>query len=452
MNSRQWYYIVATLLVFVMCSCEKEFEEATYEEGTNEYVNQWMKTQMKRYYYWNENLPSKVNLSLNPETYFKELLYSEDRFSYTYHPDRAETFPKSLPKTYGFEMGFRTYENTIYGVVLFILPDSPAERLGLSRGTYIEQINGKQINTANYQSLYLELVSSEQVTLQVMEYLEKSGLSSSTSISLNSGFSFDAAINHAILEKGGKKIGYVSIPRFGVGLARPLISVFSELKNKDISELIIDLRYNGGGDVSSATALSIILALNISRDDIFIKFDGNENGGIIYQTFKEALGMNEHRVSYDELRNVHPAIDEVYILCGNHTASASEIVINNLRPYITVKTIGAITVGKDVAGFPIKEERDSEEQGWILQPSIYKLFNADEQGNYHQGIAPDYSVDELEEMLVKPLGNVEETLLSFALDLITNKARSTSIVQQKVDFSKVFVPALSEPILTGKFK
>lgn len=451
MNKKWWSYISVLLLLF-LSSCGKDYEDGIEdEEGSNEYVNQWMKEQMQRYYYWNDVVPENVDLSLAPQTYFKELLYGKDPFSYTYHPSYAETFPTNLPKTYGFEMGFRAYENDIYGIILYTKPGSPAENTGLQRGVLIKEINGQTITLSNYQSLYKELVSSEQASLNIVDYSEETGFSTPQLLEIYSSFSYDDSMDYTILEEEDKKVGYVYIPHFEVGLATPLLTIFNELKSEGISELIIDLRYNGGGDVSSAAALATIIAPNIAKDDLFIKFEGNKNGGIVYQSFEEALTMNESRISYESLRSVHPNINKVYILCGHHTASASEIIINNLSPYMSVTTVGETTVGKDVAGFPIQDERNPEKPGWILYPSIYKLFNANEEGGYEQGIAPDYVEDELESLPVKALGNPEETLLSYTLTII-NGNEHRPIYEHITTSPKFFTPTYSEPILIKNTK
>jgi C-terminal processing protease CtpA/Prc len=202
--------------------------------------------------------------------------------------------------------------------------------------------------------------------------------------------------------------------------------------------LVLDLRYNGGGDISSATALSIILAPNIKADDLFIKFEGNQNGGNVDQSFTTALKSNESSVSFDALRNAHPFINRVYILCGKRTASASELIINNLKPYMEVITIGEKTFGKDVAGFPISDDRNPDKRGWILYPSIYKLFNARHEGNYSKGINPEIVLNELQQPEVFALGNRSETLLQGALNRIsgnTNKIKTETV--QSLPLSKI---------------
>ncbi|QSW88848.1 peptidase S41 [Flavobacterium endoglycinae] len=408
--------LFGAFLMILFVSCQNDDAPVVYEKGTNEYANSWILEQMKRYYLWNENLPENTSLSLKPRDYFKKLLYKDDRFSYALHPSLPETAPQSIRNSFGFDISFIEYENQTYGIILYVLPDSPAERSGLKRGLFIKTINRTPLNSQNFENAYAAAAASAKLTLQVMQYSEADGFSAVEEIEITRSLTFSNAVNSKVILFNNQKIGYIEISHFDVGLAGSLLSVFKEFQNQSVTKIIVDLRYNGGGDVSSAAALSSILAPNIKSDDLFITFKGNKNGGIVHKTFKEALIMNENQIRFEALRSVHPLIQEVFVLSGNHTASASEIIINNLKPYMKVTVIGEKTVGKDAAGFAVEDNRISGEKGWILYPVIYKLFNARNEGNYTLGIHPDIEINELQNMEVFPLGDIRETVLSKALN------------------------------------
>ncbi|RZJ48166.1 MAG: peptidase S41, partial [Flavobacterium sp.] len=413
-------------LFSLFISCQSD-DPVVYEPGTDQYVNNWMYEQMKKYYLWNESMPKNTDLALNPKNYFEQLLQKEDRFSYTVNTSLPETSPKSIRNNYGFDISFIEYENQAYGVILYVLNDSPAERSGLKRGEFIKAINGVSVNNQNFENLYNDLTSSDKALLQTTEYAAASGFSAISEIEINRGFTFSQPVKYQVITANNQKVGYVEIPHFDVGLAATLLQVFKEFQNQSVTKVVIDLRYNGGGDVSSAAALSIILAPSIKSDDLFITFKGNKNGGLVPKTFQEALQMNESQISFDQLRGAHPPIQELYVLCGNHTASASEIILNNLKPFMNVISIGEKTVGKDVAGFAIEDEKLAGQPRWILYPIIYKLFNADNEGNYALGINPSVVLNELQEMEVFPLGDSREILLNKALNGGTNAKQKNQI-------------------------
>lgn len=427
------YHLQARLFSFLffallLISCENE-DPVLYDENSNEYVNDWMYQQMKRYYLWNNSIKNQGSLSLNPKEYFSTLLKSDDIYSYALHPELPETAPQSLRRKFGFDMSFIEFEGQYYGVILYVLEDSPARRSGLQRGQFIIQVNGQKLKSENFDALYNKMIAANQLDLNVILYTQ-TGFSDSKTISVSQGFTFSQPIVYKVIEEKNTKIGYVEIPHFDVGQAQQYLQVFRELKAESITQLVLDLRYNGGGDVSSAAALSIILAPNIKAADIFIKFEGNVNGGNVEQSFSEALKSNESAVNFEVLRTAHPSINKIYVLCGKRTASASELIINNLKPYMEVITIGEKTFGKDVAGFPIEDDRIPSKKGWILYPAIYKLFNARHEGNYSKGIEPEININELQQPEIFNLGNSSEILLSKALNNIsgnTNKTKAASL-------------------------
>lgn len=426
LHSRLSFLFFALFLI----SCESTDGPIAYEENSNEYVNDWMYNQMKRYYLWNNAIKNQGNLALNPKEYFKTLLQSEDIYSYALHPEMPETAPQSLRSKFGFDVSFIAFEGKYYGVILYVLEDSPAKNNGLQRGQFITHVDGTELKLENYDKLYTAMTAETQLDLKLVSYSAQSGFTNPVSVSILRGFTFSQPITYQVIEDKNTKIGYVNIPHFDVGQAQLYLQLFQELKSASITELVLDLRYNGGGDISSAAALSIILAPNIKAEDLFIKFEGNQNGGNVDQSFAEALKSNEFSVSFDALRNSHPLINKVYILCGKRTASASELIINNLKPYMEVITIGEKTFGKDVAGFPIEDDRSPAKRGWVLYPSIYKLFNARHEGNYSKGINPEIYLNELQQPEVYLLGNRSETLLQGALNNIlgnTNKIKTETV-------------------------
>ncbi|CAD0007742.1 S41 family peptidase [Flavobacterium chungangense] len=433
-------------LILSILSCQSDDSPVSYEKGSNQYTNIWIHEQMKKYYYWNEDLPVLTNLSLGPKEYFQKLLKTDDVYSYALHPELPETVPQSLRQKFGFDVSFMQYEGRVYGVILYTLYDSPAKNNGLFRGQLITKVDDVELNLSNYDNIYKSMRGAGQLNLQIVSYSAQSGFSKAKQVSLLQGFSFSQPVFHQVITENKIKIGYVEIPHFDVGQANLFSQIFQELKNQQIKELVLDLRYNGGGDISSATALSIILAPNIKSGDLFIQFEGNENGGIVKQSFQQSLESNESSVSFDALRNVHPNIQKLYVLCSKRTASASEIIINNLKPFMEVITIGEKTVGKDVAGFPIEDDRLLGKRGWILYPSIYKLFNSRHEGDYSKGINPLVNRDELQNPEIFPLGNHSEVLLKTAINTMSeNTEKVKNTVSKSLPLSKNYTDV--DPLL-----
>lgn len=436
------------LLLLLAISCQSDDSLSVYDQGTNAYTNQWIYQQMQKYYYWNQSMPDLGDLSVEPKEYFRRLLHAADRFSYALHPSLPATYPQNVRSAFGFDLSFVKHDGQVYGAVLYVLSDSPAHYSILERGMFITAINGTALNTANYETLYHYLTTTDHAELEVVEYTG-SGFSTPQQLSLSRGGVLLQPLKKRIIVQGNDKVGYIEIPHFDRGLAQSLLQAFTEFKAQSVSKLVIDLRYNGGGDISSATALSILLAPAIQPNDLFITFKGNNNGGTLSQSFREALEMNETQVGYEALRNEHLSLQKVYILCGSHTASASEIIINNLKPFMEVVTIGEKTVGKDVAGFSIEDDRIPGQQGWILYPSIYKLLNADNEGDYTAGITPTLELDELQHLKIFPLGDPNELLFKKALTDLSTNGRSENNSPRVNAIPKAKSYSGTDPLLPG---
>ncbi|TRW27235.1 peptidase S41 [Flavobacterium zepuense] len=421
---KNYIKIVSLILILTAYSCQNDDAPEVLNEGTDEFTNNWIYEQMQRYYYYNSSLPSRGDLKKLPQDYFLGLLHPQDRFSYAVNLNDASTYPQSLRNSFGFNISFIEHEGQVLGVVLYVLQDSPAQYAGLQRGQYINAINAVPVNHENYNNLYEELSASQNAQLTVMDYHENTGFSAPYVKNITKGTVLLQPVRGKIIQEQNHTVGYIQIPHFDVGLSQALLNAFLNFKSQGVDEVVVDLRYNGGGDVSSATALAILLAPNIQADQQFIRFTGNANGGVVNQSFTEALKTNETQVSFEALRSAHPSIGRVFILCSSHTASASEIIINNLRPFMQVITIGSKTMGKDVATFPIENDMAStDEEKWILYPAIYKISNANGEGNYAAGITPSIDLEELGELSIHPLGEPNEVLLSQSLAIITGTER-----------------------------
>ena len=206
---------------------------------------------------------------------------------------------------------------------------------------------------------------------------------------------------------------------------------FSAFKTAGVQELIIDLRYNYGGSVSSAAALCALIPSGITANSQFITYKGNKNGGEVKRTFAEQIAYDPNAIDFNTLHANSLGLNKVYILTSSSTASASEIVVNNLKPYMQVIQVGEKTLGKDMAGFAIEDKRKPKKISWQLHPVIYKVFNANGEGGYSNGIAPQIIVDEYTSLPLLPLGDAGETLISSALHKIYSKSSNGKLVSDK---------------------
>ncbi|RYD88666.1 MAG: peptidase S41, partial [Sphingobacteriales bacterium] len=119
-------------------------------------------------------------------------------------------------------------------------------------------------------------------------------------------------------------------------------------------------------------------------------------------------------------------LSRLYILTTAATASAAELMINNLRPYMSIIHIGETTRGKDEASITISDRRGTKRVDWVMYPIVYKLYNATGNGNYSTGIVPDRSMIESANLPLQSFGNAADPMINYAIGLINGNATLSS--------------------------
>ncbi len=419
-------FLLIMLMSAVMVSCNRTDDDAPdFPEGTTEYTNLWIQDSMRRYYYWAEQMPAKPDYHLPVKDFFKSLLSPQDRFSFIVNTTDPETYPKSVRNLFGFDYAIIQLQGgEVVTVIKLVLKNSPASNSGLERGMIIKKINGQVITASNAQQLAESISAKTVIDLSVGNW-QNGAIINEKNITVYYGYSLEQPLISKIFEQNGKKTGYLYIYDFPDGITSAVNQKFDEFKSTGIQELILDLRYNYGGSVSSAAALCAMIAPGISANSQFIIYKGNKNGGEVKRTFSQQIAYDPGALSFNTLHADALGLHKVYVLTSKSTASAAEIVINNLKPYMEVIQVGDATLGKDMAGFSIEDKRQPKKITWQIHPVIYKVFNANGEGGYVNGISPQFTVNEFNNLPLLPLGDPNETLLSHVLSKIYSKKGDT---------------------------
>ena len=417
------------LLLILLTSCG--------EDRTGEFYaliedRMWIEEVMRENYLWAEDMPvieKEDDYFQEPATFFKKLLSKNalngkgDKYSYMEETkESSRTLTLDRTSTYGMEF-ILTSDPTgttahTFARVLYVLPDSPAQKAGIERGDWISAINENRITTDNYQ----QLKQGGSVSLTRSQIINtENGLGWQARDVLNVGASVTMEINpflvNKVLEIDGQKIAYLVYNEFATGpnnegtesvYDEQMKQIFAQFKAQSPDAFILDLRYNNGGFLQCAQALGSLLAPASAMGKNFVNL-----------TFNAQADPQIIRYSFDtQYADANLDLNKIYILTGSHTASASEAVINGLIPYMgaeNVILIGTKTEGKNVAITSFKNEA----HGLILWPVIAFASNANNEGDYSEGFQPTYPLDENSISTWYPLGNPEEYLLKNTLSLIT---------------------------------
>ncbi len=398
---------------------------------TNQYAdaNGWVYDQMKEWYLWADLMPTKAKTNLNLVTgvdgnddiskyYFYSVLNdypNTDRFSWIRENIVDLTNSLSGVSTaFGFSRTAVYLDNTQTSVgffVSYVTLNSPAEKAGMKRGDIILTINGTQINKDNYATI---IANTETAVFGLGEMKNNvATLSGKTLTATKAVIQNDPVHFWKVIEKGNKKIGYLVYTQFLADYDTKLKSVFGEFKNKGVNELVLDLRTNGGGSVASADILSSLIVKNLNTNNITHSDEWNAN---ITKKYPSVANPTK----FSNQPNNLGTLNRLFVLASTGTASASELIINSLRPYMEVIIIGDHTYGKNVASITLKDENNPVRWKYGMQPIVLRTVNSKGESAYgtKNGFAADYQVSD-NIYPYKPWGDESETLLKKALEVIT---------------------------------
>ena len=287
-----------------------------------------------------------------------------------------------------------------------LYPNSPAATAGLHRGDMIMEVNGTALTGSNYYTYLVNLLYPSSTTETTL-----------TLLSLTDGSTRSAGVTPATLlptpvlatdvyEVGGTRIGYLNYASFDAAYDNDVLNAFVSLKNEGIDELILDLRYNGGGHVISANLIATLIAGDAARDQTFSYYRYNDermanvelteqNTGFPYD---ETVGKFRESFDYDDYYGIAPGqyglnLRRLYVLTTSGTASASELVINALNGIgVQVVTVGETSNGKNVGmeGTSFSDGSYSYE----MYPITFQTYNANDYSIPSTGVVPDIAVSD----------------------------------------------------------
>lgn len=402
-------YAVLLICMLLATSCKKDAPD--FPEGSSEAINGWIHDQMEQYYYWSSALPPAANYNHSPKDFFQSLLVKEDRFSSMMLSGKTDTYGTTLLNTFGFDFIQFKVENATISLISHVVPGSTGDRLGLQRGDTLQHING-QLPTENRLSVWLQ-----QATQQTSIFLT---LANGTTYTLPAAYISQPVIypSEVFMADGDNKVGYLFLSHFDFSGGYDLLKAIEKLQTNGVQELILDLRYNSGGSVAFAAFVALALA-DVQPNDMFVHYKGNGRLQNLQETFAQTLARQPDGYSFaaSDVRQKGLGFRRLLILGTGHTASASEMLINNLRPYIEVIHIGDSTYGKDMASTTLTTPASvvGTSSVWHILPMIYKIYNAQDQGEYQNGLQPQWKIAEHNTLSLYPFGDKRDALVAEAL-------------------------------------
>ena len=368
---------------------------------------------MQEYYLYYEDLPAEEELDffLSPQEFLSAAASERDRKNgvlYS-HVDSVKTTAASRAlseaPTYGYEAVLLQAENGDYALqVLYIQPESPAEEAGLKRGDIIIAANGESIQSDDYAAYVTQPTSACTFTLGTYDF-ELAQMDSTGTVEMPAPRVIEESnlLESHLLSTGNRTAYYISYNGFGEEEdVAQWQNLYTQLATSRPDDIILDLRYNPGGYVNTAQTVGTMLAPAEASGQTMFTMTSNDKLNLKdTYLFDPALLPGGTTLSYDNL----------YIITGTNTASASEIVINSLRPYMSgrIYQVGEPTFGKNVAQALYTSEEHPSLELWL---TTFSLTNAEGFGDYaEEGLLPDFQLSEPYGNPLGELGTADDLLM-----------------------------------------
>ena len=334
--------------------------------------NLYVRDTLTNYYYWYQQLPANVNPAsfTSPEAYLEAVRYRPIDNTYSYITSAAsnEAF-YSDSQLIGY--GLSTQTTTTDLRVLQVFDASPALEAGLERGDRITQVNGQTVAAMVTAGTIGGAFGAAEVGVATDIVFEKPSGERRQARMVKRLVTIPTVSLTRVVEVDGVKVGYLFFRNFVRPSEAALNDAFAAMKAAGATELVLDLRYNGGGLVDIAVHLSSLVGGARTGGQVLLNYVHNDRvGPTLNKTTRFA--NPEQALSLSRL----------VVITTRSSASASELVINALRPYLPVAVIGDTTYGKPVGqyGFTFCDK--------VLAPVSFSIKNANNEGDYFDGIPP----------------------------------------------------------------
>ena len=337
--------------------------------------NLWVRDQLNTYYYWNNFLPANVNpASFNsPEAYLEAVRYRPIDNSYSYIQSAAANDAFFSDSQFiGF--GFRNRTTNTEIRVLQVYDDSPALEAGLSRGDIITHVNGQSVPQLLASGTIDSAFGAADVGVAATIDFEKQNGERRQTRMVKRLVTIPTVSHTRVVEVDGRRVGYLVFANFVRPSTAALNEAFAAFKEANVTELVLDVRYNGGGLIDVAVHLASLIGGSRTAGQVMLNYKHNDVIGPIFD-------KTTRFTSPDNALN----LQRLFVITTGQSASASELIINSMKPYMPVIVIGNTTLGKPVGQYTL---RFCDK---ILAPVSFSIRNANDEGDFFDGIAPTCS-------------------------------------------------------------
>lgn len=400
------FVAIYLLSLFALLSCgddrTQEFFDLTKE-------NQWIYSTMRQEYLWSDKIKpqERSKFFVSASNFFNSLLYKDDNSSFftdsVYSGDYGLTF--TLMRDPILEV-----PNRVYALVLYVEPGSPAAIAGIRRGTWISAVNGKKLSTSSSSVL----TSGENVQLAT-EYIEYDDMEDrrywvqDDTVAVSASVPYEMTDIHidSVYSVRDRNVGYLLCNSLNDDDFIDRINSISErFISRNVTDIVVDLRYNNGGSIANAAYLASLLVPSSLIGTPFCTLKKNDNVvDTLYNYVSTEYTLSDKRV---------------FFITGEATKGVAELLVASVDASRAAYDV--MTVGGKSAGSNVMVESHASPYGFSINPATAYAYSSDGKIVSAGGIKPDYELNDLEqiEQQIYPLGDEREYLLYSITYIITN--------------------------------
>ena len=384
--------ILFGIILALLPACEKE--DVKPDDPKILARNEFYKL-MKDWYFWYDKMPDVDVEDYNtPEELLEALRYLPyDRFSYIAPKSEFEKAVQGKYIGHGFGYSFDSEGNPR---IIFVFKDSPLYPEGVRRGWRMVRVNGQIISQSNIGTIFGDSKEGVENTIEFLTPSDSTVIITTAKKEIQK----NTVLHSDTLHIGGKIVAHLVFEGFREPSENELADAFGFFKNVGANEMILDLRYNRGGLISVATLLGNLISGEDTDNKLFFKYLHNDK-----------KTSHDKEMTFAKKPN-SLNLQSLIVITSRSTYSASEIIINGLKPYLNVVTIGDATGGKPVGMYVWY----SDYADYAFVPISFKIINANGEGDYFKGILPDASC---EDDITRQFNDREETCLEEAIYYLT---------------------------------
>lgn len=395
------FYIIS-LVTLLSCGEDRTQE---YYDLTKE--NQWIYSTMQEVYLWKEDIktPERSEFFSASSKFFSSLLSKSDKASFFTDTVASHDYGMSVAL---MRDPIAEKPSQVYALVLSVEPNSPAGIAGIERGTWISAVNDKKLSTSSESTF--KKGDAIKVATEYIDFDDEENRyfwvhSDTIEISQSTSYKVPAIHIDSVYTVRDKKIGYILCNNFnGDDFVAKANDVAEKFITQEVSDIIVDLRYNSGGNIENVVAFASLFApSDIIGTPFAILKNNNEESDTTYNYNGQQFSLGDKKV---------------YFIVGKSTKGTAELLVNSLNASRGMYEV--FVIGENSAGVSIMVEEIKSPYGFAINPATAIICSSNDEILPADGVKPDYIFDELEHKnTIYPLGEEQEYLLYNTIYIIT---------------------------------